>query len=425
MAVTGTRRTRHRPRGSIVAVVDVGTTKVVCFIARVEDGDELRIIGVGHQSSQGLKAGTIVDMQAATLAIGQAVNAAEQMCGETIHEVLVSLSASHIESHGVTIEVTIAGHQVGDLDLRRALVHARGVERPGETELLHAIPTGFSIDGNRGIEDPRGMFGQALGVQLHAVTANVGAVKNLTTCFADTHLKVDACCVAPYASGLSVLVDDEKELGATIIDMGGGTTEIGVFMDGVLVHSDCVQVGGAHVTSDVARGLTTPLAHAERIKTLHGSCIATSTDDRDVIDVPQVGEHGDSEPVHANHMPRSLLVGIIQPRLEETFELVRQRLEASGFYQVAGRRVVLTGGASQLGGVRELAQLVLDKQVRIGKPKRLLGQPESVCGSAFSTAVGLLSFAQLPVEDLSGLTSGPQSMPGLFGRVGAWLKENL
>jgi cell division protein FtsA len=179
------------------------------------------------------------------------------------------------------------------------------------------------------------------------------------------------------------------------------------------------------VTSDVARGLTTPVAHAERIKTLHGSCIATSTDDRDVIDVPQVGEHGDNEPVHANHLPRSLLVGIIQPRLEETFELVRQRLEASGFYQVAGRRVVLTGGASQLGGVRELAQLVLDKQVRIGKPKRLLGQPEAVSGSSFATAVGLLTFAQLPVEDLSGLTMGPQSVPGLFGRFGAWLRQNL
>jgi cell division protein FtsA len=337
----------------------------------------------------------------------------------------VNLSAGHIESHGVTIEVTIAGHQVGDLDLRRALMHARGVERHGETELLHAIPTGYAIDGRRGIEDPRGMFGQALGVQLHAVTANVSAVKNLTTCIADTHLSLEACCAAPYASGLSVLVDDEKELGATIIDMGGGTTEIGVFLDGVLVHADCVPVGGAHVTSDVAKGLTTSVAHAERIKTLYGSCIATSTDDRDVIDVPQVGEYGEDEPIQANHLPRSLLVGVIQPRLEETFELVRQHMEASGFYKVAGRRVVLTGGASQLGGVRELAQLVLDKQVRIGKPKRLLGQPESVCGAAFATAVGLLSFAQHPVEDLSGLTSGPQAAHGLFGRVGAWLRENL
>jgi cell division protein FtsA len=425
MAMTGTRRIRHRPRGSLVSVVDVGTTKIVCFIARVEDGDELRIVGVGHQHSLGLKAGTIVDMVSATNAIGQAVNAAEQMCGETIKEVLVNLSAGHIESHGVTIEVTIAGHQVGDLDLRRALAHARSMERAGETELLHAIPTGYAIDGNRGIEDPRGMFGQALGVHLHAVTANVGAIKNLTTCIADTHLAVDRYCVSPYASGLSVLVDDEKELGATIVDMGGGTTEIGVFLDGVLVHADCIPVGGVHVTSDLARGLTTPVTHAERIKTLYGSCVATSTDDRELIDVPQVGEYGEDEPVQANHLPRSLLVGIIQPRLEETFELVRQHLEISGFYQVAGRRVVLTGGASQLGGVRELAQLVLDKQVRIGKPKRLLGQPEAVSGPAFATAVGLLAFAQHPVEDLSGLTAGPQIAPGLFGRVGTWLKENL
>jgi cell division protein FtsA len=424
MAVNGARHLRHRPRGSIVAAIDVGTTKVVCFIARVEEDDELRIIGVGHQSSLGLKGGAIVDMNAATMAIAQAVHAAEQMSGETLRDVLVSLSASHIESHPVNIDVMIAGHQVGDLDLRRSLVHARGVQKQGETELLHAIPIGYSIDGNRGIEDPRGMFGQALGVQLHAVAANIGAIKNLTACIAGTHLAVEAYCIAPYASGLSVLVDDERELGATIIDMGGGTTEIGVFLNGVLVHADCVPVGGAHVTSDVARGLTTPLTHAERIKILHGSCYAGSTDDRDVIDVPQVGEF-DEEPVQANHLPRSLLIGIIQPRVEEILELVRRKLEASGFYQVAGRRVVLTGGASQLGGIRELAQLVLDKQVRIGRPKRLMGQPEAVCGTPFATAVGLLSFAQQPVEDLSGLTSGPQSAPGLFGRVGAWLRENL
>jgi len=423
--MTGARRIRHRPRGSIVAAVDVGTTKIVCLIARVEEADELRIIGIGHQSSLGLKSGTIVDMASATTAIGSAVNAAEQMCGETIHDVLVNLSAGHIESHGVTIEVTIAGHQVGDLDLRHALSHARGVERTGETELLHAIPTGYAIDGNRGIEDPRGMFGQSLGVNLHAVTANIGAIKNLATCIADTHLAVDGYCVSSYASGLSVLVDDEMDLGATIIDMGGGTTELAVFLDGVLVHADCIPVGGGHVTSDLARGLTTPLAHAERIKTLHGSCISSSSDGRDLIDVPQVGEYGQDEPVQANHLPRSLLVGIIQPRLEETFELVRQHLEASGFYQLAGRRVVLTGGASQLGGVRELAQLVLDKQVRIGKPRRLLGQPEAVSGPAFATAVGLLAFAQHPVEDMSGLTALPQAMPGLFGRVSSWLRENL
>jgi cell division protein FtsA len=421
----GSRRFRHRPRGSIVAVVDVGSTKVVCFIARVEDGDELRIIGYGHQSSLGLKAGTIVDMAGASQAIGQAVNAAEQMCGETIHEILVNLSAGHVESHRITLEVTIAGHQVGDLDLRRALTHARGVAKPGETDLLHAVPTGYSIDGRAGVEDPRGMYGQALGVQLHAVAARIGAIKNLTACIADTHLAVEGCCVSPYASGLSVLVDDEKQLGATVIDMGGGTTEIGVFREGVLVHADCIPIGGGHVTSDVAQGLTTSIADAERIKTLHGSCTVTSTDDSVSIDVPQIGEYGEEEPAQANHLPRSYLIGIIQPRLEETFELVRQKLESSRQFQKAGRRVVLTGGGSQLGGVRELAQLVLDKPVRIGKPKRLIGQPETVCGPAFATAVGLLAFAQHPVEDLFGLTAPAQAASGLFGRVGNWLRENL
>ena len=210
--------------------------------------------------------------------------------------------------------------------------------------------------------------------------------------------------------------------------MGGGTTSIAVFIDGHIAFSDCVPVGGQHVTNDIARGLSTPIAHAERMKTLYGSAIASVSDEREVIDVPRIGESGLD---HANHVPRSLLIGIIRPRLEETLEMVRDRLEAAGFDRLAGRRVVLTGGASQLQGAVDLAALILDKQVRLGRPTSVGGLAEATGGPAFSTAAGLLTYA---VENPAGVADGlfapaaddDQATPkGVFGKAGHWLRHNF
>ena len=292
-----------------------------------------------------------------------------------------------------------------------------------ERELIHSIPVGYTIDGNRGIRDPRGMFGDRLGASMHVVTAASGAVRNLSTVVERAHLDIDQLVVSPYASGLATLVEDEIDLGVTLIDMGGGTTSLAVFFDGAVVHTDTVPVGGCHVTNDVARGLSTPLIEAERLKTLYGSAIASASDERELIDVPLVGEDNRSQP---NHVPKSYLNQIIQPRLEETFELVRGQLEASGFDKLAGRRVVLTGGASQLQGVRELAAAVLDKQVRMGRPIRLQGLAESTGGPAFATAAGLLAYAVAEITDRPGrmaLRVPPSA--GLFGRFGHWLRENF
>jgi cell division protein FtsA len=218
-------------------------------------------------------------------------------------------------------------------------------------------------------------------------------------------------------------VSDERDLGVTLIDMGGGTTTIAVFYDGQVVYTDSVPIGGQHVTSDIARGLSTPLAHAERMKTLYGSALASGSDEREMIDVPLVGEEDQH---HANPVPKSILTGVIQPRVEETFELVRSRLEASGFDNLAGRRVVLTGGASQLSGVRDLAQLILDKQVRMGRPMRVHGLAEAVSGPAFATCAGLLVHALLPAgEPIRRRRSETAAASGFIGRLGLWLKENF
>ncbi len=427
MGFNGVSRSKARQRGELVATLDVGTTKVACFIARMDDHEQSRVIGIGHQISRGIRNGMVVDMEAAEKAVGHAVYAAEQMAGEQIRQVVVNLVGSRLASQIVGVDIAIAGHAVADGDLRRALRSYGRAPIPPDSDIIHAIPVSYAIDGSRGIRDPRGMVGGTLGVDLHLVTAAMGAVRNLATCIGHCHLEIESLVVSPFAAGLACLVSDEMDLGCTVIDMGGGTTGIGVFFDGRMVFADCIPVGGSHVTNDVARGLTTPLAHAERMKTLYGNAIPNDSDERELIDVPQVGE---DEPAQANHVPKSLLTGIIRPRLEEIFELVRGRLEASGFDKASGRRVVLTGGASQLQGVRELAQLVLDKQVRMGRPLAVHGLAEATCGPAFSTAAGLLAYAARYQADpvVAGLSGGQgegDMAGGLWGRLGGWFRENL
>lgn len=416
------RKVPIRARGSLVAALDIGTTKVCCMIARV-DAEKPQVVGIGHQISRGVRNGAIVDLELAGASIANAVHAAEEMAGETIQQVTGNLSGSFSASRIVKAEIGVAGREIGETDVRRVLEQGYLVREPGDRQIIHSVPVGFSIDDSRGIRDPRGMFGERLGVNMNTVTASAAGVRNHSSAIGRSHLEVDALVVSPYAAGLSCLVEDEISLGVTIVDMGGGTTTIGVFFDGNLIFADSVPVGGGHVTNDIARGLSTPVAHAERMKTLLGSAISASTDEREMIAVPQIGEE---EEGHVNHVPKSLLVGIIAPRIEEVFELVRNRLEASGFDKIAGRRVVLTGGACQLHGVREFAGLILDKQVRIGRPLKVSGLAEATGGPAFSTIVGLLHFSlsERAVAQRAGARAA-EPPRGVLGRLGRWLRENI
>jgi len=418
------KRSKIATRHGLTAALDVGTTKVCCFIARMDEDGNPRVVGIGHQVSEGLRGGAIVDMEAAEAAILSSVHAAEQMADETIHEVVVNVSGGHPLSHTVGVEVLIAGHEVSDTDLRRVLEQGHLLDGDSERSLLHTIPVGYTIDGSRGIRDPRGMFGERLGVDMHIVTAASGAVRNLTNCIGRCHLDIRALVVSPYAAGLATLVDDERDLGVTVVDMGGGATTLAVFFDGNVVYTDAVPVGGSHVTNDIARGLSTPLAHAERMKTLYGNCMPSPSDEREMITVPLVGEE---DLAQANTVPKSILTGIVQPRLEETFEFVRERLEKSGFDRIAGRRVVLTGGASQLQGVRELAALVLDKQIRMGRPLRVGGLAEATGGPAFATCAGLVVYAQQTADrpPLPANVGMKEEANGFIGRVGHWFRENF
>lgn len=434
----------HKPRkrqGDVVAALDVGSSKIACFIARTDSDAPPRVIGIGHHLSEGMRHGSIANMDALQQAISAAVVTAEQMAGENIERVTVNIVGSQLLSQTVDLELPLNGREVTENDLHRVITQGQTLsheESQGQAlELIHTLPVSYAIDNQKGIRDPVGMTGSVLHTQLHLVSAAFGPARTLVAAIARCHLEVEKLVAAPYASGLACLVEDEMDLGSLVIDMGAGTTSISVFFDGSVVYCDGIPVGGAHVTNDIARGLTTSLVHAERLKTLYGNAIPSSMDEREIIDVPLVGEEA---PENANHVPKSHLIRIIQPRLEEIFEMVRARMDKSGFQEAAGRRVVLTGGASQLPGVRELAQRVLDKQVRLGRPLRvarpashtnknirasITGLAEATSGPAFSTTAGLLAVAMQPELAASGSISDFVGNGNVLGRVGQWVRHNM
>jgi cell division protein FtsA len=422
-------------KSATLSVLDIGTNKVVCIVAELHPVDMLeslrgrthlaRIIGIGHQRSMGLKGGAVVDLEAAESAIRQAVHAAERMAKVEIQSVIVNLTGGRISSEHFEAHVPIRG-AVSHGDVHRVLEVASDHNLRPNRAVLHAIPTGYSLDDQHHIVDPAGMMGEKLGVDLHVVTTEAAAARNLMLAVERCHLGVEAVIATPYASGLSALVDDEADMGCVVIDMGAGTTSVGVFANGHLVHTDALAVGGHHVTMDIARGLTTRVSAAERLKTLYGSAIASPSDDRDMIAVPQVDEDERDIP---NHLPKSHLVRIIKPRVEEILELARDRLKGAGFAAQAGRRVILTGGASQLVGLPETARRILQGQVRVGRPLGIKGLPEAAKGPAFSAVVGLLVYPQVAhieyFEPRSATLFAGTGTDGYFSRMGRWIRDSF
>ena len=410
-------------RSGLITALDVGSTKVACFIAHPFEDGSAEVIGIGHQISEGIRNGNVTDMDAVEASIRATVEAAEKMAGENVRDVVLSISGATLDSKLISFDVSISSNEITDADLRRALDPAwLYSQQPEDRRIIHALPVAFSIDGNRGVRDPRGMYGEKLSVNMHVVTAAAASLRNLVSCVNRCHLDIESLVVTPFASGLSSLVEDEKNLGVTCIDMGGGKTDMSVFFDGAAIYMDSIPVGGHHVTNDIARGLSAPLAYAERMKTLYGSAMPSPSDDQELIKVPLVGE----EKEDSNQIARSMLVGIIRPRIEEILELVCGKLEETGFDNVAGRRVVLTGGASQLTGVRELTGEILNKQVRMGGPANLSGLAESANVPAFSAAAGLIQFtlnerAAAAIPSLCTLEA-PNSR---LGRIGQWIREKI
>jgi cell division protein FtsA len=422
-------------KSAILSVLDIGASKIVCLIAKLtpmEPSEALRgrthrckVLGIGHQRSNGVKAGAIVDLLSAEHAVRLAIDAAERMAGVEVGAVIVNMSGGRLSSHRFAAATALRGKTVSDHDVHRVLESAATANAdPGRT-ILHALPTGYRLDATKDVRDPKGMIGAELGVDLHVATCDSAAARNLMLVIERCHLRVEAMVATPYAAGLSTLVDDEAELGAAVVDFGGGSTTVGVFSGGRLIHVDAVALGGNHVTRDVARGLNVAVTDAERLKTLYGGCITSASDDRETIAAHRLGDDAD----HPSHLPKSELVRIIRPRVEEILELVRDRLRASGYATQAGRRLIMTGGASQLTGLPELSRTIISSQTRIGRPLGIEGLPESGKSPSFAAAVGLMVYPQMAGLEYYEITRQfarpEQGAGGYATRVGRWLKESF
>jgi cell division protein FtsA len=413
-------RPRNRPSGPI-GVVDIGTTKCVCIIGRIESDGSNRVLGFGWQRGRGVRNGGIVDIEEAERAIRAAVGQAENEADQRLKSITVNLSCGQPESRLFNVQWPVGGRAVTEADVRRVLLEGRARAISEGRDIIHSLPLAFTADDALGIEDPRGLHCETLSARLHVVDAVKTALRNLGACVQRCDLEVAEMVSAPMAAGLSTLVEDERLLGATVVDMGGGTTGMAVFGEGQLLHTAQLAIGGTHVTNDIARILSTPVTHAERLKTLYGSAQASPDDEREMLPVPLVGE----EEHQFSKVPRSMVVNIIKPRLEETFEMVKERLEGSGLGRAAGVRVVLTGGASQMSGVRDMAARVLGRHVRLGRPAALRGLPDSASGPAFATAVGLLTWTSGAGRTLHDIDLDADRPGGLIRRVVNFLRERV
>ena len=413
-------RLRHG-RTAPFGVLDIGTTKIACLVGRTESDGTLRVLGFGWQKGRGVRGGGIVDLDEAERAIRASVGQAEDMADTRLRAVTVNLTCGQPESRLFNVQWPVGGRAVEEHDIRRVVNEGRARAVTEGRESIHALPLAFSVDQTDRVADPRGLFCDELTARLHIIDAASTALRSLGACIARCDLDIGELVSAPMAAGLAVLVADERELGATVVDMGGGTTGMAVFAEDQLLHTAQLPIGGVHVTNDLARILSTPVVHAERLKTLYGNVRSCPDDEREMLPVPLVGE----EEHQIAKVPRSMVVNIIRPRLEETFEMVKERLDKSGLTRAAGTRVVLTGGACQLAGVREMAGRILNKQVRLGRPVALRGLPDSASGPAFATAAGLLAWAAGEGRVMHDVDLEIERPSGFVRRIVNFLKERV
>jgi len=377
-------------RSPVLAALDIGTSKVCCIIAKVKD-KKISILGYGYNASKGIKNGVIVDINQATISVCNAVEAAEQMANERISNVIVNVSGDRTRS--VVRRSSIALHKnrpVSDEDVKKVTDKGLMKVNVEGNEPIHFLTMGYRVDNDEEVKNPINIYGDNLSVDILLGLYPKAMYRNLSTVVESSHLDIEMKAFSAYASGLACLVDDERELGATVIDIGGGITSIASFKNGHPVYFASIPVGGTNVTNDIALGLTTSFNYAEEIKNRHGCAFLISQDEHEIINVYPVGEEDDSS---IKQIYRSDLINIISPRIEEIFEIVGRKLDEAGYKNTASHRVVLTGGAAQMPGMREVASMVLDKQVRIGRPRNIENIPQVLHNPVFSTALGLLLFA--------------------------------
>lgn len=391
-----------RRSSDIIVGLDIGTTKIACVVAeRGEDGG-LDVIGVGTQLSRGLKKGVIVNIDSTVAAIKQAVAEAEGMSGCEISQVYVAVAGGHIKGVNSTGTVAIKDKEVRPNDVAKVLDLARAIALPADRHIVHVLPQEYQIDGQDGVREPLGMCGVRLEARVHIVTAAAAAAQNIIKCCTRADLEVLDIVLGPLASGEAVLEEDEKGLGVALIDIGGGTTDIAIFCDGAVAHTSVLPIGGHQLTSDIAFGLRTPPHEAERIKHHFGCATSSMVQEGETIEVPSVG--GREPRVLSRQM---LCRDIIQPRVEEIFSLVKGEIARLGCEDMLASGAVITGGATQLPGMAELAEEILGLPVRVGVPKSVGGLADAVKTPMFATGVGLVLYGALQ-QGITAHSEGPR-----------------
>jgi cell division protein FtsA len=377
----------------IIVGIDVGTTKVCTLVGRVEDAGALHILGVGIEPSNGIKKGVIIDLEAASRSILRSVERAEQSSGIEIASAVVSIAGAHVSSINSRGVVGISGEIVDEYDVLRALEAARSVAIPHNREVIHIVQRGFSIDGQDGIRSPIGMHGYKLEVETHIITAAAATVDNLRQCLAAAGVEVQQFVLNPLASAEAVLTENERQMGAAVCDIGGGTTDMAIYVDGKVWHTMVLAVGGNHVTSDIAHGLRLSVAQAEDIKLQQGYAIRAEVGAEDYFTIRPFGEDQDVQ------INRQELAHIIEARVEEIFELSLQEIKRSGYDGLLPAGMVLTGGGSALPAIRDLASDVLGIPVRIAQPQNINGMVDQLQSPAYATSVGLLLWTMNAEKD--------------------------
>ncbi|MGQ9501578.1 MAG: cell division protein FtsA [Anaerolineae bacterium] len=400
----------------VVACVDVGTSKICTLIGEVDQSGDLRIVGVGIVPSRGIRKGVVVNVQEATNAILTSVERAERLAGYEIESAYVGLAGAHISSINSRGAVAINRGERGvqPADIERALDAARAIPIPYNRQVLHAIPRSYILDGDDGVRDPLGIQAYRLEVEDHIITGATTSIQNLVKCVQATGLGIDALILEPLASGEAVLTDVEREMGVVLVDIGGGTTDIAVFIEGSIWHTVVLPIGGEQITHDIAVGLRTPFSTAEELKIKYGNACPRNVQVEDLLEVTVFGE-GDSQRVS-----RHFLAQIIEARVEEIFELVYQEIKRSGYDGLLPAGIVLCGGSADLAGIRDVARDVLGLPVRIGTPHNLRGLADALGHPAYATSVGLLHWGLR--RDLS---QGTQSRRSEGSKIWSWLKALL
>jgi cell division protein FtsA len=413
-----------RSERELIVGLDIGTSKVVAIVAAPvldagPNDNALEIIGIGSHPARGMKKGVVVNIESTVQSIQRAVEEAELMAGCQIHSVFAGIAGSHIRSLNSHGTVAIRDKEVNQGDLDRVLDAARAVHFPGDQQLLHVLPQEYIIDNQEGIREPIGMSGVRLEAKVHLITGAVSAAQNITKCIERCGLAVDGIILEQMASSYSVLDQDEKELGVCIIDIGGGTTDIAVFIDGAIRHTAVIPIAGDQVTNDIAVALRTPTQHAEEIKIKYACALTQLAREDETIEVPSVGDRPPRQ------LARQTLAEVVEPRYEELLMLVQAELRRSGFEEMLAAGIVLTGGSSKMEGVIELAEEVFHLPVRLGVPQHVGGLVDVVRNPIHATGVGLLLFGNKEHAPGHAEIKVGEGFKGMLARMKSWFQGNF